>query len=148
MSKKKLSIILTFVFVILLGLCIFTRVLANNALPEYKTVKVQIVSGKETFGAHIDNDVKVIVKYNGKDRELKNVHDMWVYNVGQEIDVYLCEGELYVDLEGAKLTTIYSKVYFAFLGLSFVGLIAMLTAWQYVKKEKKEKLNEVAQQQE
>ena len=132
MSKKKLAIILTLVFVIILGACIFIWGMARNTLPEYKTVKAEIVSGEETFGPHTDNDVEVIVKYNGKEQELKNVSDMWIYNVGQEIDVYLCDGKLYANMDGAKLTTIYSKIYPVFLGLSFVGLIAMLTAWQNV----------------
>ena len=62
--------------------------------------------------------------YEGDTYELKNVHDTYSYAKGKQIVAYLSNGNLYANVEGIKGDTPLAKVYFVFVFISWILMIA------------------------
>ncbi len=118
----------------------------NNAkTPDYEEVKAMVVSSetksvvnKKTHSKTDFYDVKV--SYNGETYDLINVHNSYSYREGQMVTALLSDGKLYANVEGITSSTPVAKVYFVFLGGSFVLLMVAATySSKYSQQKKAEK---------
>lgn len=112
--------------VIVLLLCIAAtvglRIATDRASTDYEEVKVTVVSS-ETKQKKVRRSrqtvYEVIVRYEGQNYELKNVHGAYSYQPGRDVTVLLSGGDMYANIEGVKTSTPLSTAYFVFLFASF-----------------------------
>ncbi len=112
--------------------------------PNSRTVSVRVES---VYDAKFGNDVYVI--YENKRYELINVTDgeFYKYEISAEqrlpVEVLLGDdGKLYSNINGMKNNTVTGKLYFAFLGCTFVLLFSTPTLIACVVEAKKREKND------
>ncbi|MCI9365379.1 MAG: DUF3592 domain-containing protein [Clostridia bacterium] len=142
---KKLVIILWIAFVVCVIATVGLWFAMNNSNPEFEEVKA-IVTSSETkqvvnkkTGSRT-NFYEVKVRYEGKEYELKNPHNTYMYPEGKTVTAYLANDKLYANEEGVKTATPVAIVYFVCLFGSF-GLLmaaAMVTSKNAQNKRLKE----------
>lgn len=116
--------------VIVLLLCIASTVGLNIAVDRsstaYDEVTVVVVSAEEYQKEMLETQqtvYDVIVRYEGEEYKLKNVHSIYTYKPGWDTQAFLYGGQLYANVEGVKTATPLAIVYFVFLFASFAMLI-------------------------
>lgn len=119
--------------VVALLLCIAAtiglRIATDRANTAYDEVKVTVVSSETKKRKVLRNwqtFYEVIVRYEGKNYELKNTHGAAAYPPKREVTAFLSDGELYANIEGVKTSTPLATVYFVFLFASFGMVIVTL----------------------
>lgn len=126
---KKKVMISVIVMLLCIGATVGLGIAMNRADTDYEEVEVKVISSetkqkKMLKSRQLVNEV--IVRYQGEEYELKNLHDTYAYQPGSEVTVFLSGGELYANIEGVKTSTPLATVYFVFLFASF-GMV-ILTA--------------------
>lgn len=142
---KKLGIILWIAFVVCVIATVGLWFAVNNSNPEFEEVKA-IVTSSETkqvvnkkTGSRT-NFYEVKVRYDGKEYDLKNPHNTYMYPEGKTVTAYLANGNLYANEEGVKTSTPVAIVYYVCLFGSF-GLL-MAAAMVSSKNAQNKKLKE------
>ena len=119
----------------------------NNSNPEFEEVTVMVTSSRteqivnRKTGSRT-NIYKVNVRYQGKEYELKNPHNTYMYPEGKEVKAYLANGKLYANEEGVKTSTPVAIVYYIFL---FGSLGMLFVAPTYTSKYVKDKKEQTAE---
>ncbi len=125
---KKSYIIMITITTISIILTIVLGILMNHMDMHYEEVKATVISVetktkvRHKYIIHTDYNVKIM--YEGDTYELKNVHDTYSYAKGKQIVAYLSNGNLYANVEGIKGDTPLAKVYFVFVFISWILMIA------------------------
>lgn len=97
-----------------MALCIVAAVLlrkpAANAKLDYKEVKALVVSSetrqiRNKYSSTTQTKYEIVVRYEGKEYDLKNANNAYSYREGQYVTVYLSGGKLYANLEGVRSAT-------------------------------------------
>lgn len=126
-EMKKKAVIMWIVFVLCVISTVVLRSLSDSTPVEYEEVKARVVSAEEKRVKNRSTGTtytsyKVMVEYNGKECELKNVHGTAGYYKGKEVKAYLSRGSLYANTEGVQSSTPLFYAYFVFL----IGSVVML----------------------
>ena len=122
-------------------LCIIATVLLrkpmDNAELDYQEVQVRVVSSESKertvrtqYSTSRQTVYEVIVRYEGKEYELKNVHNSYSYLEGRDVTAYLYNCKLYANEEGVRSASTegiaYSVALIASFGM-FVATMVMLS---------------------
>ena len=142
--KNKISLMWGLTIVCLILTVVFWF-LMNNQDVSYKEVMATVTdtSSREVVNKKTHNKTtfyKVMVKYEGKEYELHNVHSLVGYYKGKSVKALLSNNKLYANEEGVKTATPVAIVYFVCLFGSF-GLLmaaAMVTSKNAQNKRLKE----------
>ena len=145
--KKTLVILSWCALVLCIVLAIIFWNLMNNSNPEFEEVTVmvteskteQIVNRKTGSRTTI---YKVKVRFEGKEQELRNPHNTYMYPEGKEVTAYLANGKLYANKEGVKTSTPVATIYYVFLFASFGMLFVAPMCTSKYAREKKEQTAE------
>lgn len=138
---KKRIIILWIVFAVCLVTTVVLWFAMNNSNPEYEEVKATVLSSKteEVVNKKTGSRTtfyKVKVKYEGKEYDLENPHNVYMYPQGKSVTAYLSNDRLFANVEGVKTSTPVATVYFIFLFGSFAMLfVASIYTSKLNKKE-------------
>ena len=100
------------VMVVCIIAAVFLRKAMNSVELDYQEVKARVVSsesrqkrirvnGRTTTQTVYD----VVVSYGGKEYDLKNAHNTYMYREGADATVYLSKGKMYADLAGVRNST-------------------------------------------
>lgn len=136
----------TSVLWLLTALCLVITVFMwfamNRSDPEYEEVQATVVStgSRSLVNKKTGNRTtfyEVMVKYEGKEQKLHNVHGLAGYPEGAMVKAYLYDGKLYANVEGVKTSTPVAYVYFAFLFGTF-GMFGY-TLYQMSKQQSRKK---------
>lgn len=123
---------------VIMVLCIIATVLLrkpmDNAELNYTEVKVRVVSSethqktiRTQSSTSYQTTYEVTVLYNGKEYDLKNVHDSYSYREGKDVTAYLSNGKLYANIEGVRNASPAGIAYSAALLGSFgMFIVTML----------------------
>lgn len=103
-----------------LVITVFLWFAMDQSEPEYEEVKAMVVStgSRSLFNKKTGNRTtfyEVMVKYEGKEQKLHNVHGLAGYSEGGMVKAYLYNGKLYANVEGVKTSTPVAIAYFTFL---------------------------------
>lgn len=109
----------------------------DNAELDYQEVQVRVVSSESKertvrtqYSTSRQTVYEVIVRYEGKEYELKNVHNSYSYLEGRDVTAYLYNGKLYANEEGVRSASTegiaYSVALIASFGM-FVATMVMLS---------------------
>jgi len=133
---------------LLMVLCIIATVLLRkpmeNAEVDYTEVQVQVVSSeaktqtaRTKYSTSTQTVYEVIVRYQGKDYELKNAHNAYSYVKGRTVTAYLYNGNLYANIEGVQNATPQGTAYSVALFCSFGMFIITMVMLAKVPPKKK-----------
>ena len=116
--------------------------LMNNQNISYEEVMATVTntSSREVVNKKTHNKTTfntVMVKYEGKEYELHNVHTLTGYYKGKSVKALLSNNKLYANEEGIKSTSMVAIIYFIFLFGTFGMLMLSAT---YTSKTKKERI--------
>lgn len=117
--------------------------LMNNQDINYEEVMATVTdtSSREVVNKKTHNKTTfytVMVKYEGKEYELHNVHSLVGYYKGKSVKALLSNNKLYANEEGIKSTSMVAIIYFIFLFGTFGMLMLSATYTSKVKQKKKE----------
>lgn len=113
----------------------YTEVSVEVVSSETKTTTVRTGSTRSSMKKH-----EVIVRYMGKEYELKNAYDSYSYRRGATVTAYLSGGKLYANVEGVRISTPVAYAYFTALIGSFVMLMATACLWSHAAQKKRKGL--------
>ena len=109
----------------------------DNAELDYQEVQVRVVSSESRertvrtqYSTSRQTVYEVIVRYEGKEYELKNVHNSYSYLEGRDVTAYLYNGKLYANEEGVRSASTEGIAYSVELSAScgmFVATMVMLS---------------------
>lgn len=141
---KKKVIILWVVFAVCLIATVCLWFAMNNQNVEFEEVNVTVLSAttervvnRKTGSS--TNFYKVKVRYQGKEYDLENAHNTYMYQEGKEVKAYLSNNRLFANEEGVETSTPVATVYFIFLFASFAMLfVAPTYTAKYVQSKKTE----------
>lgn len=142
MLKNKVAIMWIITIICLIMTVVFWF-LMNKVEVEYEEVTAVVTntSSRDVVNKKTGNRTtfyEVMVKYEGEEYELQNVHSLAGYTEGRSVKALLSNGKLYANVEGIKSTSPVAIVYFVFLFGTFGMLIASSTYMSKVKAKKKE----------
>ncbi len=117
--------------------------LMNNQNISYEEVMATVTntSSREVVNKKTHNKTTfntVMVKYEGKEYELHNVHTLTGYYKGKSVKALLSNNKLYANEEGIKSTSMVAIIYFIFLFGTFGMLMLSATYTSKLKQKKKE----------
>ncbi len=132
------------VMVVCIIAAVFLRKAMNSVELDYQEVKARVVSsesrqkrirvnGRTTTQTVYD----VVVSYGGKEYDLKNAHNTYMYREGADATVYLSKGKMYADLAGVRNSTPAGIAYFAALIGAFATFILAMCWWAKEGNKKK-----------
>ena len=115
----------------------------NNQNISYEEVMATVTntSSREVVNKKTHNKTTfytVMVKYEGKEYELHNVHSLVGYYKGKSVKALLSNNKLYANEEGIKSTSMIAIIYFIFLFGTFGMLMLSAKYTSKVKQKKKE----------
>lgn len=145
--------VLTVVFIIA---TVFFRKQMDSADLDYTEVKVQVVSSetkntkvKTKYSSSTMTTYEVVVRYEGKEYDLKNAHNSYSYRKGATVTAYFSGGKMYANIEGIRTTSPMGIAYFVGLfgsfGLFFAALMLLAKDSDRKKKEKQAALAKAAE---
>ena len=135
----------------LMVVCIITSVFLNQrrsqAVLEYEKVQVQVVSSearertvRTRYSTTRQTVYEVVVRYNGKDYDLKNAHSAASYRKGSTVTVYFAGGKMYADEAGVRSSTAegiaYSVSIFATFGMFILSMVFLAQEGQKKQRAK------------
>ena len=132
------------VMVVCIIAAVFLRKAMDNVELDYQEVKARVVSsesrekrirvnGRTTTQTVYD----VVVSYGGKEYDLKNAHNTYMYREGADATVYLSKGKMYADLDGVRNSTPAGIAYFVALIGAFATFILAMCWWAKEGNKKK-----------
>ena len=132
------------VMVVCIIAAVFLRKAMDNVELDYQEVKARVVSsesrqkrirvnGRTTTQTVYD----VVVSYGGKEYDLKNAHNTYMYREGADATVYLSKGKMYADLDGVRNSTPAGIAYFVALIGAFATFILAMCWWAKEGNNKK-----------
>lgn len=134
---------------ILTGICLLLTIifwfLMKGQEISYEEVMVTVTdtSSREVVNKKTHNKTTfytVMVKYEGKEYELHNVHSLTGYYKGKSVKALLSNNKLYANVEGIKTSSPVAIIYFVFLFGTFGMLMLSATYTSKEKQKNKEKL--------
>lgn len=113
---------------------------------EYTKVEAEVVSSetvkktvKSKYSTSNITEYDIVVRYEGKDYDLKNAHNSYSYREGSMVTVYMANGKMYANEEGIRTSSPMGIAYFVGLIGSFILFIVTLCVWGQVAQNKKRK---------
>lgn len=133
------------VMVVCIIAAVFLNKAAKNTELDYQEVKARVVSsesrqnrirvnGRTTTQTVYD----VVVSYGGKEYDLKNAHNTYMYRKGSDATVYFSNGKMYADLAGVRNSTPAGIAYFVALIGAFATFIMGICWWSKEGTKKKD----------
>ena len=140
--KKVLALgILTIIFIVA---TVYLRINMDNMELEYTKVEAEVVSSetvqkgvKSKYSTSNITEYDIVVRYEGKDYDLKNAHNSYSYREGSKVTVYMANGKMYANEEGVRTSSPMGIAYFVGLIGSFILFIVTLCVWGQVAQNKK-----------
>ena len=129
-------------------ICIVAAILLRKPMADakldYTEVSVEVVSSqtKETTVRSGNTRSKmttyeVVVRYMGKEYELKNAHNSYSYRQGATVTAYLAGDKLYANVEGVRNATPAAYAYFTALIASFAMFFVTICLWADAAQKKR-----------
>lgn len=141
MKKVLVLGILTIIFIVA---TVYFRVNMDNMELEYTEVEVEVVSSetvhktvRSKYSTSNITEYEIVVRYEGKDYDLKNAHNSYSYREGSRVKVYMANGKMYANEEGVRTSSPTGIAYFVGLIGSFILFTATLCIWAQVAQNKK-----------
>ena len=143
---KTLSIVSCIMLAVFLLMTVVFFFISRNQHLSYTTVQVDVVSVHTKNPLSKTDRDKVVVDYNGRTYEVKNLRTNEVlkyqshYLSQTSADAYFSNGKLYANVEGVRSNTVVGNVYFVFLfgtmGLIFTTAVLIGCVVEAKKREK------------
>lgn len=139
---KKVWICLGLMVVCIIA-AVFLRKAADNTELDYQEVKARVISSKSSQKSVRINGrtttqttYDIVVRYAGKDYDLKNAHNTYSYREGADVTVYFSHGKMYADLDGVRNSTPAGIAYLVAVGGAFVMFIVAMVLLTKVGNKK------------
>lgn len=127
--KKKYSLAIAVLLLIGIASSVFLWIKVKNQDIAFQKV-IAVVSSVEKLhpiGYKGGMEYKVMVRRDGREKEVHNIRKGFQYYVGKMVEVVEADGVLYEDEDGVRTDTYLAYYYFASLAINLILLVLLIT---------------------